>query len=123
MNATVEKLVRIAFQDLREDPEVLEIREAVMRDCQERFEEMTGNGYTEDEAIAAIVESLQGMEEMMQSFQSTEKTEEKTPSRDEQIFQERRFAHPCFHQTYISCLLKTGICMYMCRKNIGMTSR
>ncbi len=96
MNATVEKLVRIAFQDLREDPEVLEIREAVMRDCQERFEEMTGNGYTEDEAIAAIVESLQGMEEMMQSFQSTEKTEEKTPSRDEQIFQGKKICASLF---------------------------
>ncbi len=73
MNDTVTKLVNIVFEDAGDSREARDMKEAVLRDCQERFDEMVAEGIDEDEAIAAVVESLQGMEEIVRSLRNVDK--------------------------------------------------
>ena len=60
MNETVKKLVEILFRDAEDNEEV-----RALRDSQEKYEDLVRSGMTEDEAIAQIVESLQGMDELV----------------------------------------------------------
>lgn len=75
MNETVAKLVDIVFRDTERTEEVQILYEQVRMDCQERFEDLIRNGMDEDEAIAAVVESLKGMEEVLKDY-PLRKTEE-----------------------------------------------
>lgn len=68
MNATVERIVNLLFQDLKESDEVLTLHDEVMANCQERFEDSLLHGLSEDEAISAVVESLKGMEEVLRDY-------------------------------------------------------
>ena len=63
MNETVKKLVDIAFRDTVKTEEAIALYEQVLADSQERFDDLTAAGMDEDEAIAAVVESLRGLEE------------------------------------------------------------
>lgn len=68
MNKTVERIVALLFQDLEETEEVRAIREELMNNCQERFEDLMSRGMSEDDAIGAVVESLKGMDEMLAAY-------------------------------------------------------
>ncbi len=68
MNATVTKIVDILFQDVEMSEEVTALKDEVMNNCQERFEDLIANGMEEDEAIAAVVDSLKGMEEVVNEY-------------------------------------------------------
>ena len=68
MNATVERIVNLLFEDLQESEEVVALREEVMNNCQERYRDLREQGLTEDDAIGQVVESLKGMEEMLASY-------------------------------------------------------
>ena len=68
MNATVARIVEILFQDYEMSGEVQTIRDEVMSNCQERFEDCIARGLTEDEAIAAVLESLKGMDEVLAEY-------------------------------------------------------
>lgn len=68
MNATVARIVEILFQDYEMSGEVQTIRDEVMSNCQERFEDCLARGLTEDEAIAAVLESLKGMDEVLAEY-------------------------------------------------------
>lgn len=65
MNETVKKLVEILFRDAEDNEEVRALQEEILRDSQEKYEDLVRSGMTEDEAIAQIVESLQGMDELV----------------------------------------------------------
>ena len=68
MNATVARIVEIMFQDTEMSEEVQALRDEVMNNCQERYNDMIARGLSEDEAIAAVVDSLKGMEEVISQY-------------------------------------------------------
>lgn len=68
MNDTVKRIVEILFQDTVMTDEVAAIKDEVMNNCQERYADLVARGMTEDEAIAEVVESLKGMEEVIGEF-------------------------------------------------------
>ena len=68
MNETVAKIVELLFQDVEMNDEVKAIHDEVMNNCQERFGDLLNRGLDEDEAIAAVVESLKGMEEVLAGY-------------------------------------------------------
>ena len=75
MNETVAKIVELLFQDVEMNDEVKAIHDEVMNNCQERFGDLLNRGLEEDEAIAAVVESLKGMEEVLAGYPRKEKEE------------------------------------------------
>ncbi|MGN0745599.1 MAG: DUF4097 family beta strand repeat-containing protein [Aristaeellaceae bacterium] len=68
MNATVQRIVELLFEDLELSAEVQAIKDEVMNNCQERFEDLLAQGLSEDEATGAVVESLKGMEEVLAQY-------------------------------------------------------
>lgn len=68
MNDTVARIVEIMFQDVEMNEETSAIREEVMNNCQERFNDMVTSGISEDDAIAAVIESLKGMDEILAPY-------------------------------------------------------
>lgn len=68
MNATIEKIVNLLFEELAETEEVIAIREEILQNCQERYQDLREAGVSEDDAIHAVIESLSGMEEMLSEY-------------------------------------------------------
>ena len=68
MNPTIEKIVGLLFEDLAPTDEVTAIREEVLQNCQERYQDLREAGISEDDAISAVIESLSGMEEMLSEY-------------------------------------------------------
>lgn len=68
MNTTVTRIVELMFQDVEMSEEVQAIRDEVMNNCQERFDDLMARGLSEDEAIKAVVESLDGMKEVLAGY-------------------------------------------------------
>ncbi len=68
MNGDVERLVDLLFKDIEENEEVRAIRDEVMNNCRDRYDDLTASGYSEEEAIAAVAESLRGMEEVLKDY-------------------------------------------------------
>lgn len=68
MNTTVARIVEIMFQDTIMNDEVTAIKDEVMNNCQERYEDLVARGMDEDIAIAAVVDSLKGMEEVIAQY-------------------------------------------------------
>lgn len=68
MNATIAKIVNLLFEDLAETEETIAIREEILQNCQERYQDLREAGISEDDAIHAVIESLNGMEEMLSEY-------------------------------------------------------
>lgn len=68
MNATINKIVDLLFEDLMESEETRTIREEILQNCQERYQDLREAGISEDDAIHAVIESLNGMEEMLSEY-------------------------------------------------------
>lgn len=68
MNDTVARIVEIMFQDVEMNDETAAIRDEVMNNCQERYLDLVNSGMAEDDAIAAVVESLKGMEDVLAPY-------------------------------------------------------
>lgn len=68
MNATVARIVEIMFQNTQMSDEVQALKDEVMNNCQERYQDMVDRGMDEDEAVAAVVDSLKGMEEVIAEY-------------------------------------------------------
>lgn len=68
MNATIRKIVDLLFEDLVENEETSAIREEILQNCQERYQDLREAGISEDDAIHAVIESLSGMEEMLSEY-------------------------------------------------------
>ncbi len=72
MNDTVARIVEIMFQDVEMNDEVSAIRDEVMNNCQERYNDLVSSGMDEDDAVAAVVESLKGMDEVLAPYKRRE---------------------------------------------------
>lgn len=68
MNDTVARIVEIMFQDVEMNEEVAAIRDEVMNNCQERYQDLVNSGMNDDDAIAAVIESLKGMEDVLAPY-------------------------------------------------------
>ena len=68
MNETVARIVEIMFQDVEMNEETAAIRDEIMNNCQERYNDLVTSGIGEDDAIAAVVESLKGMEDVLAPY-------------------------------------------------------
>ena len=72
MNDTVARIVEIMFQDVEMNEETAAIRDEVMNNCQERYMDMVNAGMNEDDAIAAVIESLKGMDDVLAPYKKKE---------------------------------------------------
>ncbi len=79
MNDTVARIVELMFQDVEMNDEVSAIRDEVMNNCQERYTDLLTSGMNEDDAIAAVIESLKGMDDVLAPYKrkAATKQEEK----------------------------------------------
>ena len=85
MNSMVEKIVNLLFADVEENAETHDLREEIMNNCQERFADLTAHGYSEDEALDAVVESLRGMEEVLSPYRHKRAREEACGSGEQEM--------------------------------------
>lgn len=67
-NETVERIVNLLFQDVEMTDEVQALYDETMSNCQERYQDMTSRGLSDDDAIAAVVESLKGMKDVISQY-------------------------------------------------------
>lgn len=88
MNETITNIVNLLFEDVAETEETLAMREEILNNCQERFSDLVADGMDADTATAAIVESLKGMEEVLQHY--PRKADVNAPA-DEQAFRAAGF--------------------------------
>lgn len=72
-NETVERIVNLLFQDVEMTDEVQALYDETMSNCQERYQDMTSRGLSDDDAIAAVVESLKGMEDVISQYPKRKK--------------------------------------------------
>lgn len=68
MNATVKRIVGLLFQDVEMTDEVKALEEEILNNCQDRYEDQIAQGRSEDDAIAAVVDSLKGMEDVLAEY-------------------------------------------------------
>lgn len=77
MNTRVTQMIELLFRDVQPSEEVQALYEEVQNNCQDRFEDLVRNGLSEEEALAAVMESLKGMEDVLKEYPRREaKTED-----------------------------------------------
>ena len=69
MNETVARIVDLMFDNAEMTEEVTALRDEVMNNCQERYSDLVASGMSEDDAVAAVVESLRGMEDVISQYE------------------------------------------------------
>ena len=84
MNDTVARIVEIMFQDVEENEEVAAIRDEVMNNCQERYNDLVNSGVGEDDAVAAVIESLKGMEDVLAPYKKARRSAEVVEDTDDE---------------------------------------
>ena len=110
MNETVARIVEIMFQDVEKNEETDAIRDEVMNNCQERFIDLTTSGMNEDDAIAAVIESLKGMEDVLAPYKKVRRSAEELGDMDDEESGERNMAFRAeeIHQVSV-CLVSEDI--------------
>ena len=68
MNEKVTKIVDLLFRDVAPSEEVQALREEVLNNCQDRFNDLIHSGLSEEECLAAVAESLKGMDEVLKEY-------------------------------------------------------
>lgn len=68
MNTKVTQMMELLFRDVAPSEEVTALREEVQNNCQDRFEDLVRGGLSEEEALAAVMESLKGMEDVLKEY-------------------------------------------------------
>lgn len=109
MNDTVARIVDIMFQDVEMNEEVAAIRDEVMNNCQDRYTDLMNSGMNEDAAIAAVIESLKGMEDVLAPYK---RKAQHVSEDDDPKDSERRmtFSAAEIHQINV-CLVNEDVCI------------
>lgn len=81
MNETVKKIVDLLFANTVINNETDALHEELMNNCQEHYADLIARGLTEDEAIHEVVQSLKGMEEVIDRYPAAD-TREKPAGRE-----------------------------------------
>ena len=83
MNDTVARIVDLMFENTEMNEEVTALRDEVMNNCQERYNDMVASGLSEDDAVGAVVESLKGMEDVIAQYRRKTHRHVKTDELDD----------------------------------------
>ena len=84
MNTTVKRIVELLFEDVVMTEETEAIRDEGMNNCQERYAALIADGYTEDDAVGAVVESLKGMDEVLKDYPKVTKVDDSAAFRKDE---------------------------------------
>lgn len=68
MNATICGLIDTLFKDTLDTIETRTMKEELLNNCLEHYQDLIGRGLSETEAIDAVVESLNGMKEIIDEY-------------------------------------------------------
>ena len=82
MNETVRGMVEKLFENTVMNDETKALMDEVMNNCQERFEGLAGKGLPEEEILAAVSDSLKGMEEIVAGYPKKEALKVSVPGPD-----------------------------------------
>ena len=63
-----EEISRQRLQNANQENQEEQHYDETMSNCQERYQDMTSRGLSDDDAIAAVVESLKGMEDVISQY-------------------------------------------------------
>ncbi len=88
MNATICGMIDMLFKDTVDTIETRTMREELLNNCLEHYNDLISRGLSETEAIDAVVESLNGMKEIINEYPKkpgTEKKEEPAPQHEEEF--------------------------------------
>ena len=72
MNETVRAMVEQLFENTVMNEETQALRDEVMNNCQERWEDLKRRGLPEQEILAAVSDSLKGMEDIVAAYPKKE---------------------------------------------------
>ena len=97
MNATICGIVDLLFKDTVDNAETRALREELLNNCLEHYNDLIGRGLTETEAIDAVVESLKGMKEVIDEYPKKQETAEKEEPKQEEKMPD---PEPVFENTY-----------------------
>ena len=90
MNPTVARIVEMMFENTEMTEEVAALHDEVMNNCQERYADLIASGIPEDDAVAAVVESLRGMEDVIGQYRrNSRRAAQQTPQRETQTYTAR----------------------------------
>ena len=91
MNTKVSQIIELLFRDIQPSEEVQALREEVQNNCQDRFEDLVQGGLSEEEALAAVMESLKGMEDVLKDYPRKETNVQKSePDAPEDSTEEKK---------------------------------
>ncbi len=82
MNEKVTRMVALLFKDTAPSEEVRALHDEVLNNCQERYADLLASGLSEEESLAAVMESLKGMEEVLKEYPRKETAEEAETAED-----------------------------------------
>ena len=68
MNQMITQMVDILFQDVIDNEETRALHDELMNNCQEHYQDLVSSGMPEDEAAGAVMESLSGMQEVVDQY-------------------------------------------------------
>lgn len=77
MNATICGLIDTLFKDTVDTIETRTMREELLNNCLEHYHDLISRGLSETEAVDAVVESLNGMKEIIDEYPKKPGTEKK----------------------------------------------
>lgn len=77
MNATICGMIDLLFKDTVDTIETRTMREELLNNCLEHYNDLISRGLSETEAIDAVVESLNGMKEVIDEYPKKPGTEKK----------------------------------------------
>ena len=76
MNEKVTQMVSLLFRDVALSDEVQALHDEVLNNCQDRFADLLDSGLSEEESLAAVMESLKGMEEVLKEYPRADEKQE-----------------------------------------------
>ena len=91
MNASISGMIDLLFKDTAMNNETRALYEELLNNCQEHYDDLIGRGLSETEALDAVVESLQGMKEVIDEYPkkagAADETKTGTENRDNPVIQ------------------------------------
>ncbi len=90
MNEKVTKIVDLLFQDIMPSEEVQVLREEVLNNCQERFADLMNSGLSEEESLAAVAESLKGMDDVLGEYPKTQEPRQERTEAEKEVPAEKQ---------------------------------
>ena len=90
MNATICGLIDTLFKDTVDTIETRTMREELLNNCLEHYHDLLSRGLSETEAVDAVVESLNGMKEIIDEYPKKPDTEKEKSFFDQESPEEKQ---------------------------------